>query len=281
MNNNIKTSVLLALLTALFLVVGNLLGGKSGLIIAGVVAVIINFTSYLYSDKIVLKMYKARPMDEKEYPQIYKIVHNLCAAANIPSPRIFIIPQSTPNAFATGKNKENSVIAFTRGMIEGMDRNQLKGVIAHEISHIKHNDMLISTVVATIAGAIGFIATMARWALIFGGGRDDEEGGLIGVLVASIVAPLAALLIQAAVSRQREYEADREGGIISGNPQFLIDALKNLSFYNKKQPMRKKNPSTAHLFIVNPFSLKGINRLFSTHPPVEERIKRLQSIKNW
>jgi heat shock protein HtpX len=278
MNNNFKTYMLIAALTAVLLVVGQMAAGRNGAVIALVLALVMNFFSYWYSDKIVLKMYRAKPIDDSEYKDVKSIVENIAASANIPAPRVYVIPESTPNAFATGRSPSRAVVALTRGILDGMDRNQLKGVIAHEIAHIKHSDTLISTVAATIAGAIGFIASMARWAAIFGGGssRDNDKGGVIGLLVAAIVAPIAALIIQMAVSRSREYEADKEGAILAGNPVYLINALVNLSMYNKKQPLTKGNPSTAHMFIVNPFKLGGLNKLFSTHPPLEERIKRLQ-----
>jgi heat shock protein HtpX len=280
MANNIKTYILMAAMTAVLLFLGQAAGGRAGMIMAIVFAIVMNFVSYWYSDKIVLKMYRAKPVDESEFKDVKKIVEELAANANLPVPRVYVIPESTPNAFATGRNPANAVVALTRGMLDGMNKNQLKGVIAHEIAHIKHSDILISAVAATIAGAIGFLASMIRWAAIFGGGsRDDDNGGIIGLLAAVIIAPIAAMVIQMAISRGREYEADREGAVLCGNPSYLINALINLSMYNRKQPISRGNQSTAHMFIVNPFKAGGINKIFSTHPPLEERIKRLENIQ--
>ncbi|MBN2407219.1 MAG: zinc metalloprotease HtpX [Elusimicrobia bacterium] len=280
MLNNIKTVMLLAVMTALLLAIGQLAGGRSGLVIALVFALLFNFFSYWYSDKLVLAMYRAVPMDVKKYPGIGSAVEELSANAGVPVPRIYVIPQDIPNAFATGRNPANSAIALTEGILRSMDRNQLKGVIAHEMSHIKHRDILISTVAATLAGAIGFLASMARWAMIFGGGRrNDRNAGALGLIVAAVVAPLAAMIIQMAVSRSREFEADREAAVISGNPAFLIGALRKLAGYSEKIEVKNGNPVTAHLFIVNPFKLSGIRKMFSTHPAVEERIKRLESYR--
>jgi len=282
--NNLKTVVLLALLTGVLLVIGNMTAGRAGLIFALVFAAGLNFFTFWYSDKIVLKMYRARPLEETGgFSWLRTMVSELAAHAGLPEPKIYIMPIDTPNAFATGRNPSHSAVAFTSGILSSLDKNELRGVIAHELSHIKHSDILISTVAATIAGAIGFLASMARWAAIFGGGRrnsrESNPVGLIALIVAAVIAPIAAMLIQMAISRSREFEADREAALLSGNPHFLINALKKLTMFNKRRPLEKGSHATAHLFIVNPFNLKGLSRLFSTHPPMEERIKRLENIR--
>jgi heat shock protein HtpX len=281
MGNTIKTALLLGALTGLLMLIGGLIGGKGGVYIAFIFAVILNFGSYWFSDKIVLKMYKAQEVSESSAPDLYHIVRNLAMRANLPMPRVFIIPEETPNAFATGRNEKHAVVAVTEGIMKILTKEELEGVIAHELSHIKNKDMLISSIAATIAGAISMLATMAQWAAIFGGGRNSDEdsgGGIIGLIAMAIFAPLAAAVIQMAISRSREYLADVGGATITKNPYGLASALEKLTKASQVIPMDAK-PSTAHLFIVNPLSGKAFMNLFSTHPPLEERIARLRSMK--
>jgi heat shock protein HtpX len=281
MGNTIKTALLLGALTGLLMLVGGLIGGKGGVYIAFIFAVILNFGSYWFSDKIVLKMYKAQEVSESSAPDLYHIVRNLALKASLPMPRVFIIPEETPNAFATGRNENHAVVAVTEGIMRILTKEELEGVIAHELSHIKNKDMLISSIAATIAGAISMLATMAQWTAIFGGGRgsdDDDGGGIIGLIAMAIFAPLAAAVIQMAISRSREYLADAGGATITKNPYGLASALEKLTQASQIIPMDAK-PSTAHLFIVNPLSGKAFMNLFSTHPPLEERIARLRSMK--
>jgi heat shock protein HtpX len=239
-----------------------------------------NFVSYWFSDKIVLAMYGAQEVTEAEQPEFYGLVRQLAARAGLPMPRVYIIPSDTPNAFATGRNPEHAAVAATTGILRVLSREELMGVMAHELSHVKHRDILISSIAATVAGAITYLAHMAQWAAMLGGGRDrDEEGGgLLGMLVMAIVAPLAALLIQMAISRSREYDADKGGAEVSGNPLYLAGALRKLEMANRQIPMEEATPATAHMFIVNPLTGGGLMSLFSTHPPIEERIKRLESM---
>ena len=281
MGNTIKTALLLGALTGLLMLIGGLIGGKGGVYIAFIFAAILNFGSYWFSDKIVLKMYKAQEVSESSAPDLYNIVRNLALKANLPMPRVFIIPEETPNAFATGRNENHAVVAVTEGIMRILTKEELEGVIAHELSHIRNKDMLISSITATIAGAISMLATMAQWAAIFGGGRgsdDDDGGGIIGLIAMAIFAPLAAAVIQMAISRSREYLADAGGANITKNPYGLASALEKLTSASQIIPMDAK-PSTAHLFIVNPLSGKAFMDLFSTHPPLEERIARLRSMK--
>ncbi len=280
MGNSLKTVFLLGALTGLLMLIGGLIGGRGGVYIAFVFAVIMNFGSYWFSDKIVLKMYKAQEVSESSAPDLYNIVRNLSLKANLPLPRIFIIPGETPNAFATGRNEQHAVVAVTEGIMRILSKEELEGVIAHELSHIKNKDMLISSIAATIAGAISMLATMAQWAAIFGGGRsdDDEKGGIIGLIAMAIIAPIAAAVIQMSISRSREYLADAGGASITKNPYGLASALEKLTRASQIIPMDAK-PATAHLFIVNPLSGKALMNLFSTHPPLEERIARLRSMK--
>lgn len=280
MSNSIKTVLLLGLLTGLILVVGELFGGPQGMMIAFVFAVLLNFGSYWFSDKIVLAMYRARPVTEAEAPDLYSIVHNVALRAGMPMPRVYIIPTDTPNAFATGRNPEHAVVAVTEGILRLMNREELEGVLAHEVSHVKNRDILISSVAATLAGVIMMLAHMARWAAFFGGvgGRDrDDNGGIVGLLLTAILAPIAAMLIQMAISRSREYQADASGAQAIGNPLGLASALAKLSRANEIAPMDVR-PETAHLFIVNPLSGRSLANLFSTHPPIEERIARLRAM---
>jgi heat shock protein HtpX len=239
-----------------------------------------NFVSYWFSDKIVLSMYRAQPVTEAQAPELYGIVRRLSQKAGLPMPKVYVIPDGTPNAFATGRNPEHGVVAVTEGIMRLLAREELEGVIAHELSHIKHRDILTQTVVATIAGAISMLAQMAQWAMIFGGGRrdDDEHGSPIAALVMMIVAPIAAMLVQMAISRTREYEADRGGAAMAGNPYGLANALLKLEQGKQLVPMHDPKPATAHMFIVNPLSGGGLMTLFSTHPPIAERVKRLKEM---
>jgi heat shock protein HtpX len=277
--NNIKTMVLLVALTLVLVWAGAAMGGKQGMTIAFIFALGMNLFAYWFSDKIVLKMYGAREVTESEAPELYGIVRRLAHKAEIPMPKVYIINGEQPNAFATGRNPGHAAVAVTSGIMRILSQDELAGVIGHELAHVKHRDILISTIAATIAGAISFLAQMAQWAMIFGGGRgDDDEGGSpIAALAMMIVGPIAAMIIQLAISRSREYAADESGARIAGNPRYLANALRKLSWASQKIPM-DANPSTSHMFIVNPLSGGGILKLFSTHPPIEERISRLESM---
>ncbi|MFH1699513.1 MAG: zinc metalloprotease HtpX [Candidatus Zixiibacteriota bacterium] len=277
--NNFKVTFLLLLLTILFVVVGFFLGGRQGMVIAFGLAVVMNFFSYWFSDRIVLKMYRARHADENADSKLISIVRNLTQMAQLPMPKVYIIPTRAPNAFATGRNKDHAAVAVTEGLMQILNRDELAGVIGHELAHVKNRDILIGSMVATMAGAIAILASLARWGAIFGGyGRsNDRNGGIFELLAIAIVAPIAAMLIQMAISRSREYKADRVGSQISGNPLALATALEKLH----KAPVQlnlDKKPATAHIFITSPLSGKGISSLFSTHPPVEERVKRLEAM---
>jgi heat shock protein HtpX len=277
--NNIKTLVLLVTLTLILVWAGAAMGGKQGMTIAFIFALGMNFFAYWFSDKIVLKMYKAKEVTEAEAPDIYSIVRMLSQKAEIPMPKVYIIDQEQPNAFATGRNPKHAAVAVTTGIMRILSREELQGVIGHELAHVKHRDILVSTIAATIAGAISFLAQMAQWAMIFGGhrGDDDEGGSPVAAFVMMIVGPIAAMIIQMAISRSREYGADKGGAEIAGNPRYLAGALRKLHMASQKIHM-DANPSTAHMFIVNPLSGGGILKLFSTHPPIEERIARLESM---
>ncbi|MEW6067747.1 MAG: zinc metalloprotease HtpX [Nitrospirota bacterium] len=277
--NNIKTMFLLVTLTLILIWAGGALGGKQGMTIALIFALGMNFFAYWFSDKIVLKMYKAKEVSEAESPELYGMVRRLVQKAGMPMPRVYIINQDQPNAFATGRNPKHAAVAVTTGIMRILTREELEGVIGHELAHIKHRDILISTIAATIAGAISFLAQMAQWAMIFGGHRgDDEEGGSpIAAFVMMIVGPIAAIIVQMAISRSREYAADEGGARIAGNPRYLSGALRKLHMASQKIPM-DANPATSHMFIVNPLSGGGLLKLFSTHPPIEERIARLESL---
>ena len=283
MGNQIRTTILLAVLTAFLIWIGQLLGGRSGMLIALVLAGAMNFFSYWFSDKIVLRMYKAKEVTPSQAPGIYSIVENLTRRANLPMPRIYIIPGDAPNAFATGRNPQHAVIAVTEGLLNLLDREEVAGVLAHELAHVKNRDILIGSIAATIAGAIMVLSNMARWAAIFGGGRssDDEGGGggggLVGLIAMSIMAPIAAMLIQMAISRSREYLADSTGAAFVGDPEGLARALEKLGAGARRMPM-DASPSTAHIFTVSPLSGGGIMSLFSTHPPLEQRIARLRGV---
>ncbi len=278
--SKLKTYVLLALLTVLLIWIGGLVGGKSGMTIALIMAGVMNFVSYWWSDKIVLAMYRAKEVSPEELPELHSIVEELSRSAGIPKPRVYIIPTDHPNAFATGRGPGHAAVAVTRGILNLLTARELRGVLAHEISHIKNRDVLIMTVAATIAGAITYLAYMARWAAIFGsfGGDDDDRGSnMIVALLISIIAPIAAMIIQLAISRSREYLADATGAKISRDPIALASALKKLAYGTQKLPL-EANPATAHLFIVKPFRGGGIASLFSTHPPIEDRIRRLEEM---
>ncbi len=281
--NQIKTVFFLALLTGLLLGVGQLLGGRGGLTIALFFAIIMNFGAYWWSDKIVLAMYRAKPVTEHDAPKLYKIVKEVTHLANIPMPKVYIIPTMHSNAFATGRSPKHAAVACTQGILNLLNEEELKGVIAHEISHIKNRDILISSIAATIAGVISFIAFMARWGAIFGGfgGRDRQGGGMLELLVLAIVTPIIATLIQLAISRSREYLADESAARTLHNSSGLASALQKLHADIKNKPLKAMSTteSTAHLFIANPFKGGGLISLFMTHPPMEKRIARLREIK--
>jgi heat shock protein HtpX len=280
--NTIKTGLLLGALTGLLMLIGGYFGGQQGVVVAFIFAMIMNFGSYWFSDKLVLSMYHARPVSESEAPELYGLVKTLALKASLPMPRVYIIPGDTPNAFATGRNEHHAVVAVTEGILRVLTREELEGVISHELTHIKQRDILIGSLAATLAGAIVMLANMAQWAAMFGGvSRDDEEGGgggIIGLIVMAILAPIAATIIQMAISRSREYLADAGGAKISGKPYALANALEKLSRASQAIPLAA-NPSTAHMFIVNPLTGRSLMNLFSTHPPVEERIARLKSMR--
>jgi heat shock protein HtpX len=277
MGNQLRTTFLLAVMTILILWIGQIFGGRQGMIIALIFAGGMNFFSYWYSDKIVLRMYRARQVTAQQAPDLYRMVAELARNGNLPMPQVYIIPQSAPNAFATGRNPEHAVVAVTEGLLQLMNREQLRGVLAHELAHVKGRDILIGSVAATLAGAVMLLASMARWSAIFGGvGRgDNNNSNFLGLIVVSIVAPMAALIVQMAVSRSREYHADELGARIAGNSEGLASALEQLGAYSRQLPMQA-NPSTAHMFIVNPLSGRSMAGLFATHPPVEERVARLR-----
>jgi len=280
--NTIKTGLLLGALTGLLMLIGGWFGGQNGVVIAFIFAVVMNFGSYWFSDKIVLSMYHAKAVLEDDAPELYAMVKNLTLRASMPMPRVYIIPEDTPNAFATGRDEHHAVVAVTEGLLRILGRDELEGVIAHELTHIRNRDILIGSIAATLAGAIVMLANMAQWAAMFGGSsRDDNEGGgsnIVGLILMAILAPIAATLIQMAISRSREYLADAGGAKISGKPYGLAGALEKLSRASQAIPMNA-NPSTAHMFIVNPLTGRSLMNLFSTHPPIEERIARLKSMR--
>lgn len=277
MGNRLRTTLLLAVMTALIIWIGQYFGGQQGMIIALLIAAGMNFFSYWFSDKIVLKMYRAREVSPQQAPELYEVVKSLTGSADLPMPKIFVIPKKAPNAFATGRNPEHAVVAVTEGLLNLMDHDEVKGVLAHELAHVKNRDILIGSIAATMAGAIMVLAYMARFSALFGGrgGDGDRGGGVIGLIAMSIIAPLAAMIIQMAISRSREYLADSTGARFAGSPEGLARALEKLGQYSKRIPLNA-SPSTAHMFIVNPLSGRSMMSLFSTHPPLEERIARLR-----
>jgi len=275
--NRLKTLLLLAALTALFLWLGQLIGGRQGMMIALVMAVLMNFISYWFSDKIVLRMYRAQEVSEADAPEFHAIIRGLATKAGIPMPKVYLIPEEAPNAFATGRSPDKAAVAATQGLLRLMSRDEIEGVMAHELGHVKNRDTLIMTVAATLAGAL---SQLANFALFFGGGRrEDGEGGhpLAG-LVGVIVAPIAAMLIQMAISRSREFLADEASAQITGNPMALANALRKLEGWKAEAPMMHGSPATAHLFIVNPFTAGGLASLFSTHPSTQQRVARLEEM---
>ncbi|TMA80983.1 MAG: zinc metalloprotease HtpX [Deltaproteobacteria bacterium] len=281
MNNTIKTTILLAALTGLIVWIGQMLGGGQGAMIALVFAAVMNIGSYWFSDRIVIAMYRGQPIGQSDDPELYGIVHGLALKNHIPMPRLYLIPTDSPNAFATGRSPEHAAVAVTAGIRRLLDAQELEGVIAHELAHVTNRDILISSIAATLAGAIMMLANMARWSLIFGGmgSRDDREGGGsgLGLLFTLILAPIAAMLIQMAISRSREFQADETGARVSREPEALASALRKISAYSERIPL-PANPATAHLFIVNPLHGVSLQNLFSTHPPLEQRIARLEQI---
>ena len=282
MGNLMRTAVLLAALSCLLILIGGALGGQQGMTIALVMALAMNALSYWFSDKIVLRMYGARPVDEASAPDLFAMVRRLTGRAGIPMPRIYVIPGDAPNAFATGRNPQHAAVAVTEGITRILDDEELEGVLAHELGHVRNRDTLIMTVAATLAGAITYAAQMAQWAAIFGGQRRDSEdgdggGGVFGGLLLAILAPIAATLIQLAISRSREYQADSTGARLAGSPRGLARALEKMEMAAKAAPLEAA-PATAHLFIVNPLTGGGLMSLFSTHPPIAERVARLRAM---
>ena len=281
--NYLKTAMLLAVLTAILVFLGDTLGGRQGAIVALVFAGFMNFFSYWYSDKIVLRIYRARPVDEESEPGLHGIVRDLTMKAGMPMPRVYMMDNPTPNAFATGRNPNHAAVAVTTGIMKLLNKEELSGVIGHELSHISNRDILIATIAATIAGAISYLAHMAYFTSFFTGGRDNDRGGNpLVLIIMMIVAPIAAMIIQMAISRSREFGADEGGAKIAGNPLYLAEALRKLEYYNNRIPMHavsnEVSQATAHMFIVNPLSGKNFVKLFSTHPPMDERIKRLEAM---
>ena len=283
--NTLKTGILLAVLTVLLVFVGQLIGGANGAMTAFVFALAINLASYWFSDKLVLAMYRAAPLSEAEAPQVYRAVRAIAAHEHLPMPRLYRLPTETPNAFATGRSPKHAAVAVTDGILRLMGEEELKGVLAHELSHVKNRDTLVMSVAAAVAGAISMLAHWARWGLMRGGGRDGDRRNsnaavqLAALLAIAILAPLAAMLIQLAISRTREYGADETGARLTGNPQGLADALEKLDAAVRARPMLGANPATAHLFIVNPLKMDAVAKLFSTHPPIAERVKRLRTMR--
>lgn len=278
--NTLKTFFLMAVLTFLLMLLGNAIGGRSGLLIALIIAGGMNFVSYWWSDKIVLSMYGAQPVAENTH--LYQLVANLAKKANLPMPKVYLLNEEQPNAFATGRNPHHAAVAVTRGLMDIVDDNELAGVIGHELGHVQHRDILISTVAATMAGAISFLANIAKWGAIFGGSRDsdDDRGGSPLVLLAmAIFAPMAAMLVQMAISRTREYKADRFGAQVSGNPMYLANALRKLDMYSSRIPMEDAVPATENMFIVSPLAGNKLANLFSTHPSTEDRIRKLEEMR--
>ncbi len=281
MENRVKTVLLLTGLTIFLIFMGKLLGGRQGMYLAFILALGMNFFSYWFSDKIVLRMYRAQEVSPAEAPQMHQMVEELAHEAGIPKPRVYVIPDESPNAFATGRNPQHAAVAATQGIIRLLTPVELKGVLGHELGHVLNRDILVSSIAATLAGAIMILASLARWGAILGMGRDDDEGGgIFGVLVMSIIAPIAAMLIQMAISRSREYLADETGAHLTHNPESLARALEKLSVGTQRIPM-DASPATAHMFIVNPLSGRSLMNLFSTHPPIEARVERLRAMRSY
>ncbi len=275
--NGLKVTLLMLALMLLFAWIGMMIGGQGGMIIAFIIAIAMNFVSYWYSDKLVLKMYRAREVSEADHPRLFRVVRRISTVSSVPMPKVYIVPSKAPNAFATGRNQDNAAVAVTEGLLEILNEDELEGVLGHEFAHIMNKDMLIGTIAATFAGAIGILATIARWGAIFGGMGRRDNNNIFGLLIAAIVGPLAALVIQSAISRQREFKADKIGGGITGKYKSLASALEKLHHAPVRMNLDKK-PATAHMMIVNPLSGRKMLSLFSTHPPVEERIERLHKL---
>ncbi len=274
--NMLKTMLLMFILTSILLVAGQMLGGPTGVVIALVFAIGMNFFSYWFSDKIVLRMYRGQEVSRNEAPELHEIVEKLARRAEIPMPKVYILPSNSPNAFATGRNPNHAAVAVTQGLMRTLNRDELEGVLAHELGHVLHRDILIGTIAGTMAGAISMLASMAQWAMIFGGGDDEDNPfGFIGLLVGMIVLPIAAMLVQMAVSRSREFAADERAGELTGKPKALADALRKITATAQAIPMQEAGQATAHMFIANPLSGQNMAQLFSTHPDPEERIRRL------
>ena len=279
MGNTFKTAVLLGALTGLLVVFGNFFGGQQGMVIAFAFALLMNFGAYWFSDRIVLAMYGAKEVSEAEAPDLVALVRGLAQRARLPMPRVYVIPTPSPNAFATGRSPRHAAVAVTEGILRLMDREELEGVLAHELGHVRNRDTLVSTIAATLAGVIMMLANMARFAAFFGGSRDEEDrGGVVGLVVMAVLAPVAAFLIQMAISRAREYQADATGAQVTKKPGALASALERLEQASQRLPLQA-NPATAHLFIVNPLSGRSFLSLFSTHPPIEERVARLRAMR--
>ena len=281
--NTFKTAILMALMIAIMVAVGQFVGGSTGAIVMLIVSLGINFVTYWKSDSMVLRMYNAREISESEAPQLYNLVKNLAQKAELPMPRVCVIDSEVPNAFATGRNPEHAAVAVTTGIMKTLDYNELSGVLGHELAHVKHRDILIGTVAAAMAGVISMIGSIVQWGAIFGTRDNDENGGIVGTLVAIIIAPLAASIIQMAISRSREYDADKTGGELCGNPNYLANALEKIERYTlNAPPLENAGDATAHMFIINPFdgTTKFLKGLFSTHPDTEDRISRLHQQAN-
>ncbi len=279
--NSLKTTMLMALLMALMVALGGIFAGHTGMTVMLIIALGMNFFSYWFSDRMVLSMYNAQEIDRSSAPELYGLVEKLAGRAGLPMPRVYIINEDAPNAFATGRNPSNAAVAVTTGLMRVLDYNEISGVLGHELAHVKHRDILISTIAATMATVISYAASIAQWAAIFGGGRssDDDRGGIIGLIVTAIVAPIAAALIQMAISRSREYSADEGGAEICGNPNYLAAALEKIEYYALHgAPLPEATPATAHMCIINPLTGRDISfkSLFSTHPDTQERIARLR-----
>ena len=280
MANTLKTGILLALLTVLFVAIGSYVGGQGGMVMAFALAVLMNAGAYWFSDKIVLRMYRAQEVSEAEAPQLHAMVHRLATAASLPMPKVYILPSDSPNAFATGRNPQHAAVAVTQGIMKILTPDELEGVLAHEMGHVKNRDILIGTIAATLAGAVMMLARFAQFAAIFGGGERDREGGGggLGLIVMAILAPIGAMLVQMAVSRSREYQADASGARFCGRPESLARALEKIAEASKRVPL-EASAATAHMFILSPLSGRGMMSLFSTHPPVEKRVERLRAMR--